>query len=239
MKILITSGGTKIPIDQVRHIDNMSSGTFGSRIAMEALNANHDVVFFKRKNSKSPFQYSTNLYTSKLYTDKLSVCEDLSELIIRYNKYANKYSEYEFETFDEYRTELLALINKTNPDVVILSAAVSDYGIDYVDGKIRSKNALKLQLIPLSKVINEIKKKYPMVKLVGFKLLVNSTKEELISAAVESIEKHNCEFVVANDLSNMKKNNHSIYLVSKSEVKYYESDKNDANFLAKVIINKL
>ena len=33
MKILITSGGTKVPIDRVRSITNMSQGTFGSRIA--------------------------------------------------------------------------------------------------------------------------------------------------------------------------------------------------------------
>ena len=31
MKILITSGGTKIPIDLVRPITNMSRGTFGSK----------------------------------------------------------------------------------------------------------------------------------------------------------------------------------------------------------------
>ena len=33
MKILITSGGTKVSIDRVRSITNMSQGTFGSRIA--------------------------------------------------------------------------------------------------------------------------------------------------------------------------------------------------------------
>ena len=32
MKILITSGGTKVKIDLVRSITNMSRGTFGSQI---------------------------------------------------------------------------------------------------------------------------------------------------------------------------------------------------------------
>jgi phosphopantothenoylcysteine synthetase/decarboxylase len=33
MKILITSGGTKVPIDSVRHIGNFSTGRYGSEIA--------------------------------------------------------------------------------------------------------------------------------------------------------------------------------------------------------------
>ena len=37
MKILVTSGGTKIPIDRVRDITNMSTGTFGSKIAIELI----------------------------------------------------------------------------------------------------------------------------------------------------------------------------------------------------------
>jgi phosphopantothenoylcysteine synthetase/decarboxylase len=44
MKILITSGGTKIPIDTVRDITNMSTGTFGTKIAEECLRKGHDVL---------------------------------------------------------------------------------------------------------------------------------------------------------------------------------------------------
>jgi hypothetical protein len=54
-KILITSGGTKVPIDKIRDITNQSSGTFGSKIATEALKRNHDVTFMRAKGSKSPF----------------------------------------------------------------------------------------------------------------------------------------------------------------------------------------
>lgn len=43
MKILITSGGTKIPLDSVRHIGNMSSGTMGREIALAALEKKHEV----------------------------------------------------------------------------------------------------------------------------------------------------------------------------------------------------
>ena len=42
MKVLITSGGTKVPIDTVRHIGNMSSGTFGAKIAFQLLELGHN-----------------------------------------------------------------------------------------------------------------------------------------------------------------------------------------------------
>lgn len=54
MNVLITSGGTEIMIDMVRHIGNMSSGTFGSKIALECLKRGDHVTFLKAKNSKSP-----------------------------------------------------------------------------------------------------------------------------------------------------------------------------------------
>ena len=40
MRVLLTSGGTRVPIDRVRDIRNMSMGTFGSRIALELLRLN-------------------------------------------------------------------------------------------------------------------------------------------------------------------------------------------------------
>ena len=68
MKILITSGGTKVPIDRVRSITNMSHGTFGSRIADAFFNDGlkvfrignehgtpiEKITFFMAKGSRKP-----------------------------------------------------------------------------------------------------------------------------------------------------------------------------------------
>ena len=45
MKILITSGGTKVPIDDVRSITNMSSGKFGAEIAAIFTSQKNKVVY--------------------------------------------------------------------------------------------------------------------------------------------------------------------------------------------------
>jgi phosphopantothenoylcysteine synthetase/decarboxylase len=53
-KVLITSGGTKIKIDMVRSITNMSRGTFGAKIADAVQEFNDNVTFLCAKNSVMP-----------------------------------------------------------------------------------------------------------------------------------------------------------------------------------------
>lgn len=43
MKILITSGGTRVPIDSVRHIANMSTGRYGAELADAFLDMERDI----------------------------------------------------------------------------------------------------------------------------------------------------------------------------------------------------
>jgi phosphopantothenate-cysteine ligase len=52
---------------------------------------------------------------------------------------------------------------------------------------------------------------------VGFKLLVGSTESELVEAARKSVEENGCDFVVANDLNDIKAGNHKIIVVDKLE----------------------
>lgn len=52
MKILITSGGTKEPIDSIRHISNMSKGKFGAALAKVFYHLGHDVLLFRAEDAK-------------------------------------------------------------------------------------------------------------------------------------------------------------------------------------------
>jgi phosphopantothenate-cysteine ligase len=62
-------------------------------------------------------------------------------------------------------------------------------------------------------VISEVKKLCPDTFLVGFKLLVNSTREAVIEAAKESVKKNNCDLVVGNDLVDIRNNNHTAHKI--------------------------
>lgn len=240
MNILITSGGTKVAIDRVRHIANMSSGTFGSKIAMEALKAGHKVDFFKAENSKSPFTITMDLVGKDAANKVQSIVDDF----VKVWKYNKNYEESVYRNFDEYMIGLESLVKSSNPDVIVLAAAVSDYGVDnYVDGKIRTKDSdMVIKLKPLPKVISKVKEWAPNAYLVGFKLLVDSTDGELIANAKKSVVDNKCDMVVANDLRDIKNNAHKLLIVKPddyvTEYKFNPSI-NDSNYLARMVIEEI
>lgn len=66
MKILITSGGCKVPIDDVRHIGNFASGRYGVDLAHSLYNKSEgrsDILFFREKGSQ-PFRYDDTQYVN-------------------------------------------------------------------------------------------------------------------------------------------------------------------------------
>ena len=190
IKVLITSGGTKIPIDSVRSITNMSRGTFGSKIAAEtdllSIHNNHNIYidFLYAKESRCPFSLNTENHRS-----------------------------HEYVTFWDYARELDILLQK-QPDIIILAAAVSDYEVEnVVDGKIRTKEDLVIRLKPLPKLISTVREKCPNAVICGFKLLVNSTEEELTTEATKSLISNKLDLVIGNDLRDIKANNHKLVIV--------------------------
>lgn len=232
MKLLVTSGGTKIPIDRVRDITNMSKGTFGSKIAVELLRMGHEVVFFKAKGSTTPYQFSIDLHK---HGDEniLTYLQPFQDLL----RVRNYYCEYEYSTFDQYAESLKFIIGVEQPDVILLAAAVSDYGVEnFVNGKVRSNDMFSIKLKQLPKLIYYVKEWAPNAKLVGFKLLVNSKTPELMAAAIRSIQDNKCDMIVANDLQEIKDNNHTIHLVfSEENIRTYKTDPKDPNFLARKV----
>ncbi len=64
MRVLITSGGCKVPIDDVRHIGNFASGRYGVELAAAFHNESQgkdDILFFREKGSQ-PFRHDDTQY---------------------------------------------------------------------------------------------------------------------------------------------------------------------------------
>lgn len=224
MKILITSGGTKIPIDRVRSITNMSRGTFGSRIAdaffcrgLEAFrtgdkkNCIEKLTFFMAKGSKRPTAQSLNDETF----------EDGYRPI--------KYVEY--STFDDYKSGIEELLKKETYDIIVVAAAVSDYGVaNYYNGKYRSReDDMCIKLIKLPKVLPIMRKLAPNATICGFKLLVDSTEAELLDAMRNQIKESNVDLVIGNDLRDIKNDDHQLLVISKHDAnpRKYKKEKQD------------
>lgn len=188
MKILITSGGTDVPIDDVRKISNMSSGKYGAEIATEFYKKYHDVIYFSSKNSVIPSaRYLSNHkgFTNPLYKD--------------YHDYLNKLT---VENVDELK----------GYDIIVSAAAVSDYILDKTEGKISSDNdELVIRLKKAQKVLPLIRKAAPNALLVGFKLLVSPTEEEMHNA-VKKVFANGADLVVYNDLTEIRKGDYTRYV---------------------------
>ncbi len=211
--ILITSGGTTVPIDPVRNISNNSTGHFGAEIAAAALKAGMRVTYLAAQRAETPFTSCVDFQTD---ADITAVTERLQAQHDFYLQHRASYSEHRFQTYDDYAIQLEQLVLQNKPRIVILAAAVSDYLVaNYTDTKINSSQELQIELQPAPKLISNIKQWLPDVFLVGFKLLVNATDEQLIFAARSSIEKNKLDLCVANDLLSLKRNAHEIIVVKK------------------------
>jgi len=187
MKVLVTSGGTKIPIDRVRSITNMSKGTFGSKIAEVFMGNGHQVDFLMAKDSRMPTRIKPGMLQDVLT----------------------------YVTFEEYENGLHCCLDGY-PDIVILAAAVSDYGVEnYVDGKIRSnEDELIIRLKKLPKLISKVRGIAPKTFIVGFKLLVDSTEQELKEAMYNSYTSNRLNMVIGNDLRDIKNDNHTLMILN-------------------------
>ncbi len=86
-------------------------------------------------------------------------------------------------------------------DVFISSAAVLDYKPSKTeDRKIPSKNeSLTIDLVPTKKIIEEVRKKYGTLFIVGFKVESGVSDDELEARAIVKIDEGICNIVVAND----------------------------------------
>lgn len=248
MNILITSGGTNVPIDRVRHIANMSRGTFGSKIAYEMVNATagklDKLIFLMAKHSLGPFQTHIDWAENNLTKSEIEdILEEAYNLSNKFIDVRNQYEQVIYSSFNQYKDTFLSLLSSQKWDIIVVAAAVSDYSVsNYVNGKIRSSSNLQIQLQETEKIITQIRKFQPSAVLVGFKLLVDSTDDVLIEAAQKVCTSANCNFVVANDLEDIQRGQHRLILVDKESPKgirsTYYTKPSDPNYLARMVVKE-
>ncbi|SBT40791.1 phosphopantothenoylcysteine synthetase, putative [Plasmodium ovale wallikeri] len=134
--ILITSGGTKAPLEKasVRHIDNFSTGMRGALMGEYFLKKNKKVIFLHRKGSFTPFDRQikclANIDNLKVVGQNIMLNisehdrEKLINNIINYNKYKRNLFCIPYETIYDYGfylMEICNLLNKTIEEKNVLS----------------------------------------------------------------------------------------------------------------------
>ncbi len=219
MKILITAGGTKIPLDDVRYLQlfdvppvlsNFATGSFGAKLAK---------AFFLQGKGKADdittLDDLDNVTLDDCIADPVYHLRATDAVAIDPSTMSHHYHPVTFYDYAEYSSKLEALCKEHQFDVVFLAAAVSDYGLPSTPGKISSdQDEITITLKRIPKLITKIKEWNPNCVQVGFKLLSNVSEEKLIETAIESGIKANSDFTIANDLNSIKNKSHVIYLVN-------------------------
>ena len=204
MKLLITSGGTSEKIDQVRSITNHSTGKLGALIAESFLARGDKVTLVTTQSAVKPASHpNLTIQIIKNVQDLLATMQPLVKThdVLIHSMAVSDYTPIYMAGFDQITAsqDLTEFLNKTN-----------------VQGKISSQD--DYQVLFLKQIISQVKKWNPNIRLIGFKLLVDVSKEKLLAVARASLVKNQAEIIVANDLDHISNHQHHAYLVKQDSV---------------------
>lgn len=110
-------------------------------------------------------------------------------------------------------SDLLGSLKKVDHDYCLVPAAISDYLPEKQEGKIPSGlESLKLELRPNVNVLSELRRSYRAI-LVGFKLEAGVDQRELARRAASRLKELDLDFMVANDVHQVKPGSTSVLLL--------------------------
>ncbi|MCU0082204.1 phosphopantothenate--cysteine ligase [Streptococcus danieliae] len=207
MKILITTGGTSEPIDQVRAITNQSTGRLGSAIAQACLEAGFEVTLITTEQaSKPPAHPLLQQILIKTTRDLESALQSQvpQHQVLIHSMAVSDYRPVQMVPLEKVQEakNLQAFLEPAQKDGKLSSAA--DHQVMFLE--------------KTPKLIQQVKDWNPQIRLIGFKLLVSVSPEELLAVACASLTKNRADLIVANDLTQIDQNHHQAYLVEPDRV---------------------
>lgn len=222
INVIVTAGGTSEPIDNVRRIANTGTGRLGSLIAEElAADAMVGHIFYVcAKDSFRPVSEKVVCVEIESVSDlQAAVTELMEKNEIHGIIHSMAVSDYTVRSVTTVESLVDFLANDTTNDMKekILK------GMDQTDirsggGKLSSQMKSPLLLLePTPKIISMFRKMAPQAVIVGFKLLSNVSKEDLLDTAHRLLVKNDCDYVLANDAKEINTDHHHAYLLDKEK----------------------
>lgn len=198
MRILITGGGTREPIDGVRFITNFSTGGTAAALTDFFLGAGAEVTYLHARDAVQP--------KGELSRPGCQI--------------------QEFITFADLNAALQDLLAHREYDLIVHLAAVSDYSVASIEavdssansetpsrrwqpsneGKLPSQSELILRLKPNFKIVDRIKSyaRFGRPTLIAFKLTHTPAENERLERVHTLSRNPDIDFVVHNDLGDRK-----------------------------------
>ncbi len=205
LQVAISSGGTRVFIDDMRCITNASKGTTGQKLAEEAICRGYAVNYVCSADARKPFDDYLKVDRYNLEQNPDGELQRLLKRDSYLKALEPQLNICECNDFYDYQTQILDCAKKV--DVLVLAIAASDYAPSRkVDGKISSNSdEFNLTLIQLPKVISAVKSVNKNVFLVGFKALKNVSPDELVERAYSNMLRDQQDLCVANIVNGEKK----------------------------------
>ncbi len=221
-KIIITGGPTNEPIDEVMKITNMSTGSFSKALAKTFLENGYDVTLILNKSIyREDIPKDVNLVLAETTDDMIEQIREQAgknnfDVCIHASAVGDYKADFSF-LMQDMAEEIFANIEsiKSADDILAImqnpsckidnSSKISSYQSDLT---------VKLGLTP--KIISSLREWMPNTLLIGCKLLENVPKEELFEVAQKLCKKNNMDYIMANDLADLRHGKKARYLVDKS-----------------------
>jgi len=252
MNALVTIGGTRERIDNVRNISNVSTGRLGSLIA-ERLAMCPDIekvycvcgMAAKAPQSEKITLIGVDDVSSLEAAVKNLLGRESMDIVI----HSMAVSDYRVKKVTSLKllSEIpagdasLTMLPGQNDAGAVMASIISRAGSALKsDGKISSDvDDLMLIMERTPKIISMFKALSPGSVLVGFKLLDGVPLDTLIDKGYEVLTLNGCDFVLANDLKEISDERHVGYLIDK-EKNYvrYASKKDIAEAIVRAVLNE-
>ena len=232
--VLITGGPTNEAVDEVMKITNMSTGSLSLDLAKKALDKGCFVTLIVTNSVTGSARYERygladhpNIKTIPIETtqdmyDALKRTADEKkdvDVVIHASAVGDYKPEFSFRMEDMAEELADAIMQAPSTDKAGLSRQLFNILIDPKckvndDTKISSYEPhLTVKLTLTTKLIANLRSWFPKAFLVGFKLLENVPKEELVDVAQKLCIKNKMDLILANDLAELRQGNSRRYVV--------------------------
>lgn len=248
INILITAGGTSEPIDSVRSISNTATGRLGSLIADAFVaegNPAVNVFYVCAHNALRPQSKAvTCVEIGSVAELQTAVVELTAAYSINAVIHSMAVSDYRVRAVSTPQ-RLAALLPSETTDSgctendIVNAIAVTDIRAE--TGKISSQLGNPLILLEQTpKILPLFREMASNAVIVGFKLLSGVSQTELFDTAYRLLVKSGCNYVLANDASQIHGDQHEGHLIDSDQNKQtFKTKQEIANGIVKTVMKEV
>ena len=219
-KIIITGGPTTEQIDEVMKITNKANGNTAAVLAETFAGSGYDVVAILNNTVRIEPRKNLKVIRIENAQDMLNAIEseamqDNTDAFIHAASVGDYRTDFTF-VLEDLADELFSMIGKVRSADDILEVLKNPKCKQDTDTRISSYQdnlAVKLELTP--KIIGKLRFWFPNTLLIGCKLTDGAEKGELFDSASALCNKNHMDYVLANDMHDLRQGNAASYLINR------------------------